>query len=320
MKLILTIFLITFYTSVFSRISMDYQVKKDTFNHLVPEGKTRVYGTVLFNGKPVANARVSSLDHKRAAITDKEGKYNFLILSSDTSLYVYKPGKEEIVIDSYHFKSKHKVEIEFYLTYSITVPVAKPVIYLYSNMNQKVSMRLNVKGEITYTYPQYNNQWIVTTSKKGLKHKGTTYPYLFWEGESNTLNFVRNSKNKLEGFKVNSDSVTSFLENSLTRLGFNQKEKTDFITFWTPKIQKKKGEYFIQFLIDEDYKQYVAELEISPKPNSIRRVYMLYSFIDSQNKIEIYDQQELFGFKRERLTVFEWGGSEIKKIKNHYEN
>lgn len=316
-KSIITVLLVFFTISAYSgKTRLKYLVKKDTLSKLVPEGKTRVHGTVLFQGKPVANARVSTIDHKRSTTTDKEGKYSFLILSSDTSLYVYKPGKEEVVINSYGFKSKHAVEIEFYLSYAPVRPMRKPVVYLYSEKEEEVSIKLNIKGEMTFTYPEYDNGWIVKTISNGcIKHNKKTYPYLFWEGESKTLDYMKKGDSMVEGFIVNSNSITSFFESSLDQMGLNQNEKTDFITFWAPQIQKKSGDYFIQFLFEENYKNYVAELEIKPKPKSIRRVYMLYSFIDSQQDYFMpYTEQKIKAFVREGFTYVEWGGTEIESF------
>ena len=65
----------------------------------------------------------------------------------------------------------------------------KPVIYLYPEQAQEVSVRLDYDGRLTDTIPAYGDGWKVTAWPDGrlVDHNdGKEYPYLFWEGEDRT--------------------------------------------------------------------------------------------------------------------------------------
>ncbi len=47
------------------------------------------------------------------------------------------------------------------------VRTEKPVIYLYPTEETEVSVKLNLDGDLTCTYPAYNNGWSVTATPDG---------------------------------------------------------------------------------------------------------------------------------------------------------
>ena len=61
---------------------------------------------------------------------------------------------------------------------------AKPVIYLYPEEETQVTVKLDYAGELTCTYPAYDDGWTVTAQPDGTltDAAGQTYSYLFWEG------------------------------------------------------------------------------------------------------------------------------------------
>ena len=63
---------------------------------------------------------------------------------------------------------------------------AKPVIYLYPESKTDVTVKLDYAGELTCTYPAYQDGWNVSASPDGTltDADGQTYNYLYWEGES----------------------------------------------------------------------------------------------------------------------------------------
>ena len=115
---------------------------------------------------------------------------------------------------------------------------AKPVIYLYPKETMDISVQLNIKNsKFTTIYPKFNgkNTWNVRAKPNGdILIKEKTFPYLFWEADSYT------SQETNEGFIVSEENAEKFLEEKLEILGLNQKEKTDFITFWLPVLLKNK--------------------------------------------------------------------------------
>lgn len=299
------------FTSLAGRgLYIEYTIKKDTFDKTVKKGYTRIYGKVTKDGKPVEGARVSSINHKEFAITKKDGSYSFLVKSSDSSIYAYKPYHEEIVINKINLKDQHKTEIDFYMKDNASMMIMdKPVIYMYAEDDKKVKISLSVNGKMTYSYPSYNKGWNVTAQKEGgIKVNGENYPYLFWEGENTNLKIEASDEgDHIEGFIVEAKTTISFLEDKLTKLGLNQREKTDFITFWGPRMRKYE-KTIVQFLVDEEYDENIAKLAIQPLPNSSRRIYILFQeYLGSED----VKPQKLEGFERGGFTFIEWGGSEI---------
>ena len=84
----------------------------------------------------------------------------------------------------------------------------KPVIYLYPEEETDVKVKLDYKGDLTCTYPKYENGWEVTALPDGtLKDKdGMEYNYLYWEGQL-TADWDRS-----KGFCVKGEDTERFLE------------------------------------------------------------------------------------------------------------
>ena len=53
----------------------------------------------------------------------------------------------------------------------------------------------------------------------------------------------------------------------------------------------------------------MAKLEITPNPDSVLRVFMVYKPLEEKNEIE---EPVLESFDRNGFTVVEWGGTEIR--------
>lgn len=66
---------------------------------------------------------------------------------------------------------------------------AKPVIYLYPEKETEVTVKFNYAGELTCTYPAYNDGWKVCASPDGTltDADGQTYNYLYWEGVNSVV-------------------------------------------------------------------------------------------------------------------------------------
>jgi hypothetical protein len=290
-----------------------YTVISESFDAKIPADKSRLSGTVYYGyskEEALIGARVY-LDDNTAVITDQEGHFS-LEVPQTTELALVRYLDDIIRLDKLQLKAQHHYRLEVFFPVIQDI-MFKPVIYAYSEQPLDARLNLLVKGELTFTYPQLaDDGWSVTTQENGMLKdaQGRFYPYLFWEGESeNRLGFKMDGKS-LTGNFVKRDSVLPFLESTLGQLGLNDREKTDFITFWAPRMVKHK-ELFVQFLIDEDYDR-IATLEISPQPDHIRRVYLLFRAVESGKTFE-YDPQEFSSFERSGFTVLEWGGSELKR-------
>ncbi|MBC7862630.1 MAG: hypothetical protein IAF38_06615 [Bacteroidia bacterium] len=176
----------------------------------------------------------------------------------------------------------------------------KPVIYLYPQQQQEVSVKIDLKGSFTFTEPLYENGWNVIAEPDGKifnPSDGKNYPYLFWEAD-----IVADYKLD-EGFVVEGNKTKTFLDSILPVLGLNENEKAEFISFWNPIMEKNKFNK-IRFA-GEDYTSN-AKLNIVPKPDVITRVFMVFKKCES---FEIIPRQKISEpKKREGFTVIEWGG------------
>ena len=179
----------------------------------------------------------------------------------------------------------------------------KPVIYLYNYGGQEVTVKLNLDGELTCTYPQYNEKkgWIVKAATNGtLKVDDTSYNYLYWEGTLNTkYDFTK-------GFCVKGSETAAFLEQELRELGLNERETNEFIIYWLPRMQGNPYN-----VISFQTKAYTskAELEVTPKPDKTFRVFM--AWYPSDTVVELEKQEFNIPSRNSGKILVEWGGAEV---------
>lgn len=178
----------------------------------------------------------------------------------------------------------------------------KPVIYLYPEVETEVSVQLQLDGKLTCTYPAYNTGWNVTAAPDGTltDAKGQTYNYLYWEGETNA------QWNLSEGFCIKGEDTAVFLEDALAKLGLNRKEANEFIVYWLPLMEQNP--YNIISFQTDSYTD-SAQLQVSPTPDTLIRVFMAWKATDSFTQLK---EQELTAPERTGFTVIEWGGTEVK--------
>lgn len=246
-------------------------------------------------------------DESFVAVLNENGEFKKKIKKGTYKLFFYLQGCEEVITDSLHLKSQEKLvaEIHFSLARNIVKP-AKPVIYVYPDVETPVNIELNVIGQLGFTYPTYEKGWNFIAAPNGdITLNDKTYGYLFWESEMPEEELVYEKT----GFLVHSDTLLSFLENSLTVMGLNSKESADFITYWYPQMLKNKTNH-IHFLINEGCNTY-AELKITPQPETIIRIGMIWSNAENDHSPE---PQILPEMRREGFTVIEWGGIEVKSL------
>ncbi len=191
----------------------------------------------------------------------------------------------------------------WYTDYSRGPAAAKPVIYLYPEERMEVNVKLDFNGELGCTYPAYSeNGWTVTANPDGTlinSADGREYSYLFWDGISNVDYDISN------GFVVKGEDTEKFLQEKLAYMGLTPKEYNEFIVYWLPLMQDNK--YNLIAFQGETYTEN-AELEITPAPDSVLRVFMAFKPLDKPIEIE---EQQLSTFERHGFTVVEWGGAEI---------
>jgi len=181
---------------------------------------------------------------------------------------------------------------------------AKPVIYLYPEQETDVHVELELtEAELSTTYPKYNNGWDVTAYPDGTlinKADGTHHKYLFWDAKNCRTRFDYS-----KGFCVAGSDTEQFLKEKLTYMGLTEEEMNEFIVYWLP-LMEHNAYNFITFQ-DDEYTD-SAKLNITPTPDSICRIFMVYVPLEDAVSVE---PQELETFERNGFTVVEWGGAEI---------
>ncbi|MCR5290974.1 MAG: hypothetical protein K6E51_13360 [Treponema sp.] len=180
---------------------------------------------------------------------------------------------------------------------------AKPVIYLYPKKKQNIKVSVNPAGGLLESIPEMGKKWNVTAYPDGKIYDKKTkkdYPYLYWESVDSNIQ-IDTSK----GFVVESSTLEVFFVEKLTILGLNEKEIADFNEYWVPELTKYGKPYiFITFYLQERIDA-EAPLKISPKPESVIRVYFDHKPLDTPIDCE---EQVLKPAERSGFAVVEWGG------------
>jgi len=268
-------------------------VFKFLFNGILDGNKER---TIKFSmdGK---NYKEKMVKNTYVEIQARPGKHIFQ--------FFYDSRHYEISTDSILIKPQYKDVYSIHFQNSeYPVMVEKPVIYLYPEKPTEVEVKMNIKGENAFMYPAYADSWKFTAQPNGdLVFGDKTYNYLFWESTRQARNVSNESQ---AGFVVESMNVVSFLEEKLTEAGLSSTEQADFITYWGPRLQVNDLS-FIHFEFNERCDQY-AELNITPKPDNIYRIYMSWESIDTPFSCE---PQTIVPMNRKGFTVVEWGGQEL---------
>lgn len=275
------------------------------------KGMARFSFSFYINGKVILNQVIDMGTNEKTfeGIIDQYGWVKTSVKKGKYKLYFYVSGCKEVITDSIEIKSQEAIiaKIQFQEDNNIPNITEKPVIYIYPEEKTDIHIQLTPTGKFTFTYPEYENGWDFTATPDGtLSIGGKQYSYLFWESENKNLQFEEKDQT---GFLVATDTLLSFLESSLTKMGLNSKEQADFITYWYPRmmINEKNN---IHFLINEECNAY-AELKITPQPETIIRIGMIWS-----NAVNDYspEPQILPEMKREGFTVIEWGGVEMNDL------
>jgi hypothetical protein len=288
----------------------NYEIVSDHYQESIEDGYFLIRGVVKDNRtlNPIIGATATTVTMSPQSFTDIGGVFNLKVPLKDSVIYCYASGYSEVQIQG-PFKNRHIIQVRIFLMEQQNV-VFKPVIYAY-NCDQDIQLSLKPKGHFTFTYPQTaDGSWSVKTNADGTltnELDAKKYPYLFWEAEQTGLKIIA-EQNQADGYLIQTDTCISFLENTLTAYGLNEKEATDFITFWGPKMIEKPYA-LIQFLPTETYASNIAELTITPQPETLLRLYMYLMPLDKKELPFELISPEIESVNRKGFTIIEWGGS-----------
>ncbi|MBC7863094.1 MAG: hypothetical protein IAF38_08975 [Bacteroidia bacterium] len=254
---------------------------------------------ISYNGK---NLDLQRDKEGKISVTVKPGKYLFKVF--------YNENYSEITTDSISIKGGYRKEIELnFMSARYPVIAEKPVIYVYPKEKTDVTIQLDLKGTLGFTYPEYKNKWSFTANTDGTILMGDKkFNYLFWEGETG---IEKKAIDNSEGFIVGKNELVDFLEKKLSEMGLNSKESADFITYWAPQMAANEKNY-VHFLFNAECDEY-AQLNIEPKPEQVFRVFMLWSKAEGTNA-KALTEQKMPVFNRNGLSVLEWGGAKLPII------
>ena len=183
-----------------------------------------------------------------------------------------------------------------------------PIIYLYDEQEREATVKLDLNGDLTCTYPKYNDEtgWIVKTSLDGTltDANGRQYEYLYWEAD---LDMVPDFS---KGFCVRGEDSAEFLEKALADLGLSDTEANTFIMYWLPQLEENP--YNVIAFQDETYEE-AAKLDVDPVPDTVVRVNMVFYGSDEYVEVAPQDLTSMNPSvsEREGLTLVEWGGGRL---------
>ncbi len=234
-----------------------------------------------------------------------EVKFNnglvFKIYYTDKNVLVTASDVEASLLYHYQHESTYTDVINAFAegNRGFITPGYKPVIYLYPKTPTDCTVTVD-SVKFTYTFPSYDNGWRVTAYPDGRlvnKADGTEHYYLLWEGN------MRAVWDFSKGFVVKGAETEQFLREKLAYMGLTPREYNDFITYWVPRMQD--APYNLITFAGERYEA-AAPLTVTPKPDSILRVFMVYKAIDAPVEIP---EPTLKPFERKGFAVIEWGGT-----------
>ena len=192
-----------------------------------------------------------------------------------------------------------------------SITVHAPIIYLYPESDEQVNVMLDLVGELTVTYPEYDHDegWTVTASPDGTltDSDGNTYPFLFWEGELN-MNYDLS-----HGFCVKGSDTEKFLDDALAQLGLSESEASDFKSYWLPLMESNP--YNVITFQTTAYDDAVSH-SVTPEPDTVISVNMLWYASSEYVEIEPQDLTDINPAldEREGFVFVEWGGEEIDEV------
>jgi hypothetical protein len=235
------------------------------------------------------------------------------------------------IINLYKLDNNGYYSISFYEPYKYVTyaELCKPAIYVYTPTPQNQSVEIqpaNASSYFTKIIPNFDakNTWNYTTNPNKWNIIWTdknTYDYLYYSIKVPNYEFNTN------GWQVKWSDIKTFFEDKLQKIGFNEKEKNDFIEYWLELYSDENAYYFVSFKYNEEVDKYV-KLNFNETPSSQFRV-LLESYKLSEKfendyfKYEnVWDKFDKYLIKKaernSNFDVFEWWGVFYKEEENKF--
>jgi hypothetical protein len=102
---------------------------------------------------------------------------------------------------------------------------------------------------------------------------------------------------------VSKDQVVATINTQLKEQGLNQKEISDFLDFWQPKLPTTP--YTRLTWLTTSQMNQLAPLNITPRPRTVIRTFLDFQGLTKPEKLQ---PQIFHAPTRNGFTVVEWGG------------
>jgi hypothetical protein len=182
--------------------------------------------------------------------------------------------------------------------------IGKPIIYLYPEVPTYTDIKIETIGNIFVSDPIYpEGGWknVLAYPNGNLVYEGKQYRELFYETD------VEDFQKPTNGLTISKENVEDELNRILTQLGLNRWERSEFLEYWVPILQKQDKPYVQFSLIQGKAKNEIDKVIINPKPDTFIEVLAYFKPLDKpfQGPTLILPSKPP---KRIGFTAVEWGG------------
>jgi hypothetical protein len=188
--------------------------------------------------------------------------------------------------------------------------VKKPVVYLYPREKTSVKVVVEPVGEFSAQYPRTEHgTWQMVAMPDGTLFDPRTekkYSYLFWEAD----HLATLAIDVARAHCVRGDDAERFLDDVSMKLGLNDKERTDFVSFWVPALSQNPLS-LVQLMIGAEVEA-IAKMTVTPRPDAELRLFMMFQRVPEPVAC---GAPAVPMVKRTGFTVVEWGGVNLDEVR-----
>lgn len=176
------------------------------------------------------------------------------------------------------------------------IPVYKPNIYIYNDVDTKVNVKIYPAHYITESIPLYNEEkgWNAEVVKGSINGVND---FLFYEALVPDEGFQKNY-----GFTVRQKYLKEDMMRILKEYKFNEKESKDFLEYWQDKL--KGTDDFIFYPEEKEIVDNCMPIFVTPKPAKIYRIW--FYIVPKGDKVVA--QKPVKEIDRGGYLIVEWGG------------